>query len=63
MDHIDLTQPGVADEILAWIEVAEEQWRLDRGEKKAQIETDRINRAACERATRLWCEQQARGAA
>ena len=63
MDHIDPTQPGVADEILAWIEVAEEQRRLDRGEKKAQIETDRINRAACEQATRLWCEQQARGTA
>ena len=56
----------IADELLAWIEVAKDQLRRDRGisnpvplpNSGKQAETDRINAMACERATRGWCLEQ-----
>ena len=56
----------MADELLAWIDVAEDQLRRDREipnpvtlpDSKMQAETDRINAMACERATRGWCLEQ-----
>ena len=59
----------IAEELLAWVELAEDQLRQDRGittasnpvtlpDSRRQTETDRINAMACDRATRLWCMDQ-----
>ena len=49
--------PQIADELRAWVRIAEEQLRQDRGATKAQIEQDRINRMACDRAEVLCCRR------
>ena len=52
--------PQIADELRAWIKVAEEQLRQDRAsgiKTPHQIEQDRINRAACDRAEVLYCKR------
>ena len=50
-----MDMPDIDAELREWIRIAEEQLRQDLAAKKSQIEIDRINRAACERAEVLCC--------
>ena len=51
-----MDMPDIDAELREWIRIAKEQIQQDRGASKVQIEKDRINRAACERAEVLFCQ-------